>query len=68
MRAGQKVRRGDVIGFVGNTGMSLAPHLHYEIKLNGTNVDPVNYYFNDLTPGEYERMVEIASKTGQSFD
>ena len=68
VRAGQKVRRGDVIGFVGNTGMSLAPHLHYEIKLNGTNVDPVNYYFNDLTPGEYERMVEIASKTGQSFD
>ncbi|OFY59321.1 MAG: peptidase M23 [Bacteroidetes bacterium RBG_19FT_COMBO_42_10] len=68
VRAGQKVRRGDVIGFVGNTGMSLAPHLHYEIKLNGTNVDPVNYYFNDLTPAEYERMVEIASKTGQSFD
>jgi murein DD-endopeptidase MepM/ murein hydrolase activator NlpD len=65
---GQKVRRGDVIGFVGSTGLSLAPHLHYEIKLNGTNVDPVNYYFNDLTPEEYERMIEIASKTGQSFD
>jgi murein DD-endopeptidase MepM/ murein hydrolase activator NlpD len=68
VRKGQKVQRGDVIGFVGNTGMSLAPHLHYEIKLNGQNVDPVNYYFNDLTPGEYERMIEIASKTGQSFD
>ncbi len=68
VRAGQKVRRGDVIGFVGSTGMSVAPHLHYEIKLNGTNVDPVNYYFNDLTPEEYERMIEIASKTGQSFD
>lgn len=68
VRAGQKVRRGDVIGFVGSTGLSLAPHLHYEIKLNGTNVDPVNYYFNDLTPEEYERMIEIASKTGQSFD
>ncbi|OFY61513.1 MAG: peptidase M23 [Bacteroidetes bacterium RBG_13_43_22] len=68
VRAGQKVKRGDVIGFVGSTGMSLAPHLHYEIKLNGTNVDPVNYYFNDLTPEEYERMIEIASKTGQSFD
>jgi murein DD-endopeptidase MepM/ murein hydrolase activator NlpD len=65
---GQKVRRGDVIGFVGSTGLSLAPHLHYEIKLNGTNVDPVNYYFNDLSPEEYERMIEIASKTGQSFD
>jgi len=68
VRAGRKVRRGDVIGFVGSTGMSLAPHLHYEIKLNGTNVDPVNYYFNDLSPEEYEKMIEIASKTGQSFD
>jgi murein DD-endopeptidase MepM/ murein hydrolase activator NlpD len=68
VRVGQKVRRGDVIGFVGSTGLSLAPHLHYEIKLNGINVDPVNYYFNDLTAEEYDRMIEIASKTGQSFD
>ena len=68
VRSGQKVERGDVIGFVGSTGTSVAPHLHYEIKLNGRNVDPVNYYFNDLTPEEYERMIEIASKTGQSFD
>jgi murein DD-endopeptidase MepM/ murein hydrolase activator NlpD len=68
VRQGQKVERGDVIGFVGSTGMSVAPHLHYEVKLNGVNVDPVNYYFNDLTPEEYERMIEIASKTGQSFD
>ncbi len=68
VRRGQKVKRGDVIGFVGSTGTSVAPHLHYEIKLNGVNVDPVNYYFNDLSPEEYERMIEIASKTGQSFD
>jgi murein DD-endopeptidase MepM/ murein hydrolase activator NlpD len=68
VRPRQKVERGDVIGFVGSTGMSVAPHLHYEIKLNGVNVDPVNYYFNDLTPAEYERMIELASKTGQSFD
>ena len=68
VRAGQKVKRGDVIGFVGSTGLSVAPHLHYEIKINGVNVDPVNYYFNDLSPEEYERMIEIASKTGQSFD
>ncbi len=64
----QKVQRGDVIGYVGSTGTSVANHLHYEIKLNGVNVDPVNYYFEDLTPEEYERMIEIASKTGQSFD
>jgi murein DD-endopeptidase MepM/ murein hydrolase activator NlpD len=68
VRSGQKVHRGDVIGFVGNTGMSVAPHLHYEVKLNNTNVDPVNYFFNDLTSAEYETMIEIASKTGQSFD
>lgn len=68
VRSGQKVKRGDIIGFVGSTGMSLAPHLHYEIKINGLNVDPVNYYFNDLTAEDYEKIIEIASKTGQSFD
>jgi hypothetical protein len=68
IRVGQKVQRGDIIGFVGSSGLSVANHLHYEIKLNGTNVDPVNYYFEDLTAGEYEKMIELASKTGQSFD
>jgi murein DD-endopeptidase MepM/ murein hydrolase activator NlpD len=68
VRKGQKVQRGEVIAFVGNTGMSLAPHLHYEVHLNGRTVDPVNYYFNDMTPEEYERMVDLAAKTGQSFD
>jgi murein DD-endopeptidase MepM/ murein hydrolase activator NlpD len=68
VRRGQKVKRGDVIGFVGNTGMSLAPHLHYEVHLNDVAVDPSNYYFNDLTAEEYDRMVEIASRNGQSFD
>ena len=68
VRKGQKVTRGDVIGFVGNSGTSVAPHLHYEVLLNGTNVDPVNFYFNDLTAEEYERIIEIASITGQSFD
>jgi murein DD-endopeptidase MepM/ murein hydrolase activator NlpD len=68
VRVGQKVQRGDIIGYVGSTGMSVANHLHYEIKLNGVNVDPVNYYFEDLSSAEYEKMIEIASKTGQSFD
>jgi murein DD-endopeptidase MepM/ murein hydrolase activator NlpD len=68
VRVGQKVLRGDIIGFVGSTGTSVANHLHYEIKLNGVNVDPVNYYFEDLSAANYEKMVEIASKTGQSFD
>jgi murein DD-endopeptidase MepM/ murein hydrolase activator NlpD len=68
VRAGQKVQRGDIIGYVGSSGTSVANHLHYEVKLNGVNVDPVNYYFEDLSAAEYERMIEIASKTGQSFD
>ncbi|HOM41073.1 MAG TPA: M23 family metallopeptidase [Bacteroidales bacterium] len=68
VRQGQKVKRGDVIGFVGNTGLSIAPHLHYEVELNGIKVDPSNYFFHDLTPEEYERIIEIASRSGQSFD
>lgn len=68
VRQGQKVKRGDVIAYVGNTGLSIAPHLHYEVELNGMNVDPANYFFNDLTPEEYERIIEIASRSGQSFD
>jgi murein DD-endopeptidase MepM/ murein hydrolase activator NlpD len=68
VRVGQKVKRGDIIGFVGSTGLSTAPHLHYEVLVNGRNVDPALYYFNDLTPDEYERMLEIASKSGQTFD
>jgi murein DD-endopeptidase MepM/ murein hydrolase activator NlpD len=68
VRQGQKVQRGDVIGYVGSTGTSVANHLHYEIKLNGVNVDPVNYYFEDLSASEYDRMIEITSKTGQSLD
>jgi murein DD-endopeptidase MepM/ murein hydrolase activator NlpD len=68
VRIRQKVQRGDVIGYVGNTGMSLAPHLHYEVHLNDVPVDPSNYYFNDLTAAEYERMIEISSRSGQSFD
>ena len=65
---GKEVRRGDVIGFVGNTGLSTAPHLHYEVHLNRKKVNPVNYYFEDLTAEEYDRMIELSMRTGQSFD
>lgn len=68
VRVGQKVKRGDVIGYIGSTGLSTAPHLHYEVLFNGRYVDPALYYFNDLTPEEYDRMLEISSKSGQTFD
>lgn len=68
VKEGQKVKRGDVIGEVGNTGRSTAPHLHYEVRYKNKPVNPVNFYFNDLTPEEYEKMIEISSRSNQSFD
>ncbi len=68
VKQGQKVRRGDIIGRVGDSGLSTAPHLHYEVLRNGEKVNPVNYYFNDLSANEYERMIEISIKSGQTFD
>jgi len=68
VRKGEKVKRGQIIGYVGNTGTSVAPHLHYEVIKNGEKVNPVNFYFNDLTPEEYEKMIEFSSTPTQSFD
>ena len=68
VRNGQKVKRGDVIGLVGNTGLSAGPHLHYEVHKGGEAVDPANYYFNDLSPEEYARMLEISRNAGQALD
>lgn len=68
VRKGEKVRRGDIIGLSGNTGLSLAPHLHYEVRLNGMRIDPVNYFFLELNPSEYKKLREIALSSMQSFD
>ncbi len=68
VRNGQKVKRGDVIGEVGSSGLSTGPHLHYEVHKDGVPVDPVNFLFNSLSPEEYARMVEIAGNAGQSMD
>ncbi|NOQ24861.1 MAG: peptidoglycan DD-metalloendopeptidase family protein [Bacteroidales bacterium] len=68
VKKGQKVKRGEVIGFVGSTGTSTAPHLHYEVFKNNAKVNPVHYYFNDLTAEEFDKMIFISSNSGQSFD
>ena len=68
VQKGQKVKRGEVIGYVGNTGTSVAPHLHYEVIKDNRKIDPANFYYNDLTPDEYEKMLEISSQNNQSFD
>lgn len=65
---GQKVQRGDIIALSGNSGLSLAPHLHYEVRHNGTRVDPIHYFFMELTPDEYKRIMRIAQSGMQSFD
>ncbi|MBA3286220.1 MAG: M23 family metallopeptidase, partial [Nitrosopumilus sp.] len=68
VKRGQKLVRGDLIGYVGSTGTSTAPHLHYEVIKNGVKVNPINFFFNDLTPAEYEKMLEMSSQVNQSFD
>ena len=68
VRRGQKVQRGDIIALSGNSGLSLAPHLHYEVRFNGLRVDPIHYFFMELSPDEYSRIIRIAQSGMQSFD
>lgn len=68
VRSGEKVKRGQVIGWVGSTGKSTGPHCHYEVIRNNQKINPVHYFFNDLSPADYERLVRIAAVSNQSFD
>ena len=67
VRTGQNIKRGELIGYVGDTGISTAPHLHYEVMMNGVLINPVHYFFNDLSPAEYEKVVELSSIENQSL-
>jgi murein DD-endopeptidase MepM/ murein hydrolase activator NlpD len=68
VRMRQKIKRGEVIGYVGSTGKSTGPHCHYEVHRNKTPVDPVYYFYNDLTPEQYDRLLKLAQTANQSLD
>ncbi len=68
VKRGDKVRRGDLIGLVGSTGTSVAPHLHYEVHKDGKRLNPAHFYFNDLTPEQYEELLMQSEQENQSFD
>ena len=67
-RQGQRVVRGEVIGWVGSSGKSTGPHCHYEVIKNGNKIDPIYFFYNDLTPEQFDRLLKVAASSNQSFD
>ena len=68
VRKGQKVKRGQCIGFIGNTGKTTGVHLHYEVLKNDVQIDPINFFYNDLTPDEYEQILQQSTLPTQTMD
>jgi murein DD-endopeptidase MepM/ murein hydrolase activator NlpD len=67
-RTGQRVKRGEIIGYVGSTGKSTGPHCHYEVHKGGQKLDPVYFFYNDLTPQQFNELLKRAKASNQSFD
>ncbi len=68
IKVGDKIKRGDLIGLVGTSGKSTGPHLHYEVEKNGEKVNPIHYYHTDLTPEQYERLIEMSKNSFKAYD
>jgi murein DD-endopeptidase MepM/ murein hydrolase activator NlpD len=67
-KVGQKIKRGEILGYVGNTGLSRGPHLHYEVLFKGQQINPINFFQRDLSNKEYEKLIEVGSKVRESLD
>jgi len=68
VKSGTRVKRGEIIGWVGSTGKSTGPHCHYEVHKNGRPLDPAYFFYNDLTPEQFDRLLKLAASSNQSLD